>query len=152
MDLDGVDVLLGGQCWGDTDEKSKLRGCLGHAIDQCVDNAVAASHYRNAKCGINFYRRESEQAHEGEGWAMGPREIELAACGLPFARDPRGESDEIFHMLPAFSGPEDASEKIRWMLSHDREREKLAAAAREAILDRTFENNARRLLRMLEDL
>jgi spore maturation protein CgeB len=152
MDLDGVDVLLGGQCWGDTAEDSKLRGYLGHAIDQCVDNSVAASHYRHAKAGINFYRRESEEAHKGEGWAMGPREIEMAACGLPFVRDPRPESDEIFHMLPSFTGPGDASEKIRWLLSHEREREKMAAAAREAVADRTFENNAKRLLTMLEDL
>ena len=152
MDLDGVDVLLGGQCWGDTDEGSKLRGWLGHGIDQCVDNDVAASHYRNAKCGINFYRRESEEAHQGEGWAMGPREIEMAACQLSFVRDPRPESDEIFHMLPTFDGPEDASEKIRWMLSHEREREKMAAAAREAITDRTFSANAKKLLTLLDNL
>lgn len=152
MNLDGIDVLLGGQCWGDTAPDSKLRGWLGHEIDQCVDNDIAAEHYRNAKCGINFYRRESEEAHLGEGWAMGPREVEMAACGLPFARDPRGESDEIFRMLPSFTGPADAGEKIRWMLSHDREREKMGGAAREAIADRTFDNNARRLLKMLDDL
>ena len=83
---------------------------------------------------------------------MGPREVEMAACGLPFVRDPRPESDEVFPMLPSFDGPEDAGEKIRWMLSHEREREKLAIMAREAIADRTFTNSARRLLKLLEDL
>lgn len=152
MDLDGVDVLLGGQCWGDTDEGSKLRGWLGHGIDQCVDNDIAAQHYRNAKMGINFYRRESEEAHKGEGWAMGPREVEMAACGLPFLRDPRPESDEVFPMLPSFVSPEDASEQLRWWLNHDRERDKAASLAREAIQDRTFTNNAQRLLKMLDNL
>lgn len=152
MNLDGIDVLLGGQCWGDTAEDSKLRGWLGHPVYECVDNDVAASHYRHAKCGINFYRRESEESHKGEGWAMGPREVEMAACQLPFVRDPRPESDEIFPMLPSFDGPEDAGEKIRWMLSHEREREKLGVMARETIADRTFTNSARRLLKMLDKL
>jgi spore maturation protein CgeB len=152
MDLDGIDVLLGGQCWGDTAEDSKLRGYLGHSIDQCVDNHVAASHYRHAKMGINFYRRESEESHKGEGWACGPREIEMAACGLPFLRDPRPESDELFPMLPSFSSPEDASEQLRWWLAHGPEREKAASLAREAVADRTFENNARLLLKMIDGL
>ena len=55
-------------------------------------------------------------------------------------------------MLLSFSGPEDAADEIRWLLAHDREREKMAAAAREAIADRTFGNSARKLLKMLEDL
>ena len=41
-------------------------------------------------------------------------------------------------MLPIFDGPGDASEKMRWWLAHDREREESAVQAREAIADRTF--------------
>lgn len=157
MDLTGLDVLLGGG-WPGLPEDSPLRKCLldpeQHDISvenmRCLDNEDAADIYRSAKTGINFYRREGEQAWDGQGWAMGPREVEMAACGLWFARDPRGESDEMFPMLPSFADPAEASDAVRWAVSHDREREKAVTAARAAIADRTFTGNAKRLLRLLD--
>ena len=160
--LGGVDVLLGGG-WPGLRKDSPVRDWL---LDESmatgddlrdlfemtlVDNDQTAEFYRAAKTGINFYRRESEDAHAGEGWAIGPREVEMAATGLWFARDPRGESDELFPMMPAYSGPEEAAQLVRWALAHDSEREKAAAKAREAVADRTFEANARRLLRLLDN-
>lgn len=148
MDLDGLDVLLAG-AWMDLAEDSPLRKYVPHDTEECCDNERTAEVYRSARTGINFYRRESEDEHAGEGWACGPREIEMAAAQLLFLRDKRGEGDGLFPMLPTFDGPQDASEKLRWWLAHDAEREKAAAAARTAIADRTFENNARRLLDLL---
>lgn len=164
MNLDGLDVLLAG-AWPDLAEDSPLRklladgdrlnnpvtetGRAGSAV-QCTGNEETAAIYRSATAGINFYRRESEDAHKGEGWAIGPREVEMAAAQLFFLRDPRPESDELFPMLPSFATPEDAGEQLRWWLAHDREREKAAAAARAAVAGRTFEANARRLLQLLD--
>ena len=82
---------------------------------------------------------------------MGPREVEMAACGLWFARDPRPESDDLFPMLPAFTSPAEAGELIHWGLRHPAAREKAAAAAREAVAGRTFEANARKLLAMITE-
>jgi hypothetical protein len=76
--------------------------------------------------------------------------VELAAAGTFFLRDPRPEGDELFPMLPTFDGPADASEKLRWWLARDAQREKAAAGARAAIAGRTFEANARRLLQLLD--
>lgn len=152
MDYGGADFLLGGANWDeDLSKGSRLRPYLGHH-EGCVDNDQAAELYRNAKCGINVYRRESEDDHAGEGWAMGPREVEMAMCGLPFLRDPRPEGDEIFSMLPTFASPQEASEQLAYWLAHDSEREKAASLAMEAVRDRTFANNAKRLLRALETL
>ena len=148
MDLAGLDVRLAG-CWLDLPGDSPLRGWIDGDPEGCIDNDETAGLYRQAKCGVNFYRRESEQAHRGEGWAVGPREVEMAACGLWFARDPRPESDALFPMLPTFSSPAEAGELIRWALTHEAERDKAAAAARDAIADRTFENHARKLLAMI---
>lgn len=150
MNLDGLNAVVLGGNWQQLAETSPLRKYLGHELEQCVDNDETAELYRNAKAGINLYRRESEESHAGEGWALGPREVEMAACGLWFARDPRGEGDEVLHMLPAFSGPQEASELIRWHLAHDDVREKAATAAREALAGRTFKANARRLLNLLD--
>jgi hypothetical protein len=149
MNLDGLDLLLGGN-WAELDPDSPLRKYLAHSDTQCVDNAEAAEVYRHAKCGINFYRREWEEGMTpGPTWAMGPREVEMAACGLPFIRDPRGEGDEVLPMLPVFSSPAEASELVRWLAVHEELRAGMAAKARAAIADRTFENNARRLLELL---
>jgi spore maturation protein CgeB len=148
MDLGGLDVHLAGP-WLNLPEDSPLRDWTMTDDEGCVDNGQAAEIYRRSRCGINLYRREGEEAHAGQGWAMGPREVELAACGTWFTRDPRPESDELFPMLPAFSGPGDAGEQIRWALAHPDARDKAAARAREAVRDRTFDNNARRLLAIL---
>lgn len=152
MNLDGLDILLGG-CWP-LAKHSPLRQYMGHDIEECVPNGETAEVYRNAKCGINFYRREyddADDAAEAVPWAMGPREVEQAACGMFYLRDPRAEGDEVLDMLPTFSGPEDAGEQLRWWLAHDGERAEAALKAREAIADRTFTSNAKRLLELLED-
>jgi hypothetical protein len=150
MDFSGLDVLLAGT-WPDLAEDSLLRKHMpGGETVQCTDNEETAAIYRSSKAGINFYRRESEPGHAGEGWAVGPREVEMAATGLFFLRDSRAEGDGLFPSLPVFAGPEDASEQLRWWLAHDREREKAAAAARAAVADRTFENHAKRLLKLLD--
>ena len=83
---------------------------------------------------------------------MGPREIEMAATELFYLRDPRPEGNQVLPMLPTFDGPGDASEKLRWWLAHDAEREKMARQARAAVADRTFTSNARRLLQLLDHL
>lgn len=163
MNLDGLAVALAGG-WPDLPEDSPLHQYLvddeqtsgGSTIEsmRCVDNTDVAEMYRVSKCGINFYRRESN-THDGDtcdGTAIGPREAEMAACGLFFLRDPRPESDELFPMLPAFASPEDASEQLRWWLAHDTQRELAAAAARKAIAGRTFDAAARRLIQRIAQL
>lgn len=149
MDLSDADVTLGGN-WQLLTEESPLYPYVGHDLDECVDNAVGADVYRAAKLGINLYRREAERPELSAGWAMGPREVEMAACGLPFLRDPRGEGDEVLGMLPTFASPEEASEQLRWWLTHEDERAAVARKAREAVADRTFTNNAAGLLRLLD--
>jgi hypothetical protein len=151
MDLAGLNVRLGG-LWMDLPEDSPLRDWTSVTDESgdCVDNHEVAAIYRRARTGINVYRTESEDGHAGEGWACGPREIEQAACGLWFARDPRPESDELFPMLPAFTSPAEAAELIRWALAHPDERAGAALKARAAIADRTFTEHAKQLLRLLD--
>ena len=151
MDLAGLNVRLSG-LWMDLPEGSPLRDwtAITGEPDDCVDNHETAAIYRRARTGINVYRQESEDTHAGEGYACGPREIEQAACGLWFTRDPRPESDELFPMLPAFTGPEEASELIRWALAHPAQRDRAAGQAWAAVQDRTFTAHARKLLRLLD--
>lgn len=149
MDLEGVQVLLAGQ-WQQLTEASPLRRYLAHDPEECTDNEQTASIYRSARMGLNLYRREAERPDLAEGWAMGPREVEMAACGLAFLRDRRPEGDEVLPMLPTFDGPEDATDKLRWWLAHDEHRGIAADQARAAIADRTFHTNIKQLLRLLD--
>lgn len=149
MDLDGLDVLLAGN-WTRLAEDSPLRKYLAHAESECLDNTATVDVYRSARVGLNLYRREAENDAQTAGWAVGPREIEMAAAGLFFLRDPRPEGDELLPMLPTFTGPAEASEQLRWWLAHPEQRAAAAEKARAAVADRTFDTNVRRLLRLLE--
>lgn len=148
MDLTGVEVALAGN-WMRLAENSPLRPAVVHDIDECFDNADAVSLYRASRCGINFYRREADSDQAAAGWALGPREVEMAATGLFFLRDRRGEGDRVLPMLPTFTGPEDASDQLRWWLAHPDHREAVSLQAKAAIADRTFEIHAAKLLRLL---
>lgn len=162
MDFTGLNVTLGGNGW-DTipEEYEHLLDYLGHDKHTCVDNDETARVYRVSKTGINFYRREGEAAHKGEGWSMGPREVEMAACGLFFIRDPRGESDEVFggdkglglpDVLPTFKDAGEASELIKWWVAHDELRAKWAGLAYDRIQDRTFDAAARKACTWMEEV
>ncbi len=145
----GLNVRLSG-LWMDLPEDSPLRDWTAADADDCIDNDETAAIYRRSRTGINLYRTEAEDAHAGEGWACGPREIEMAASGLWFARDPRPESDELFGMLPSFTSPEEAGDLIRWALAHPGQRAAAAGKARAAVEGRTFTEHAKQLLRLLD--
>lgn len=147
MNLDGLDVLLAGN-WTHLPDGSPLQRYVATDSRDCLDNEQVVPIYRSAKVGLNLYRREGDE--EQRGWAMGPRELELAACGAFFLRDPRGEGDEVLDMLPTFSSAAEASALVREWLPREDERAALATKARAAIADRTFDHNAARLLRLLD--
>lgn len=149
--FDGLDVCLAGN-WQFTSEDSPLRKMLSHDLEECTDNYLTAQCYRASKTGLNMYRREKEDGGTSEGWALGPREVEMSACGLFFIREPRGEGDEVLWMLPTFETAEEATDLLRFYMKHEQERTDMAMKARHAIRPRTFDRNVARLLQLLEQL
>lgn len=148
VDWAGLDVKLAGN-WAGLAEDSPLRPLLVGDVDYCMDNADTADLYASAAMSANLYRREADRPELAAGWAMGPREVELAAMGVFFLRDPRGESDEVLSMLPAFAGTEDFGEQLRWWLARPADRAEAAGKARAAVAGRTFDAHAQMLLRLL---
>lgn len=148
--FEGIDVTLAGN-WQFAPESSPVHKLLSHDPKECVDNELTAMIYRSAKVGINMYRHEKDDVYH-DGVACGPREIEMAACGLFYLRDPRPEGDDLFPMLPTFTSPEDAAEQMRWWLAHDTEREEVAMKARAAVRPRTFTANVAKMLELLDEL
>lgn len=149
MDLDGLDVLLAGNWQQLTAGSPLLRFVAAGSTEDCLSNSTAVDVYRSTRVGINLYRREAED-NAARGWAVGPREIEMAAIGCFYLRDPRPEGNELLPMLPTFTSPEQASDQLRWWLAHPGMRETAALKAREAVADRTFDHNAATLLRLLD--
>lgn len=148
VDWSGIDAVFAGN-WGQVDDGSPLAGLVAHRKDFCMNNGDAADLYRSAKVTANLYRKETTEGGTSEGFAIGPREVELAACGSFFLREPRGEGDALFPMLPTFTTPTEFEDALRWWLDHPAERESAATQARAAIAHRTFDNTAKQLLRLI---
>lgn len=148
VDWDGIDVALAGH-WKNLDPDSPLRKFVSHDINQCLDNDQAIKFYVSAQASFNLYRVEAQRPELSAGWSMGPREVELAACGVPFLRQQRGEGDDVLPMLPTFDGPDDFAAQLRELLADDQRRRSMADEARAAVADRTFDNAAARLLSLL---
>ena len=64
MDLAGLNVRLAGP-WMDLPETRRCGTGPPTDPDDCVDNHDTAGIYRQARTGINLYRPESEDAHDG---------------------------------------------------------------------------------------
>jgi len=141
-------VRLGGN-WQMLSPESPLAPFLVHDRDQCMPNTVTADLYRSATIGANLYRKEHSENGDADGWAMGPREVELAACGAFFLREPRGEGDVLFPMLPTFTTPDEFTDLYHYYLAHPDERHSAAQAATAAIEDRTFKHTTAELLRLV---
>ena len=143
--FDGIDLALAGN-WQNV--PTVLADRVVHDIEDCIDNVQTAELYRGAKTSFNIYRTENngDISDGADGWSVGPREIELAASGTWFARQSRGESDELFPMLPTFNSPEELGELIRWALENPVERQVAAEQAKRVVADRTFPMNAHKLL------
>lgn len=148
VDWGDLDVVLAGN-WCELDDDSPLLRFVAHDLEECLDNTDAVDLYAATSTSANLYRVEAERPELSAGWAMGPREVELAACGTFCARQPRGEGDVVLPMLPTFTSPGELGEVIRWWARHPKQRAKVTAQAQAAIADRTFEANARQLLNLL---
>lgn len=148
IDWSGIDLALGGN-WQQLTEDSPLLPFMAHDLIACMDNAETTKAYQGTLASFNLYRTETHANDVSHGWAIGPREVELAACGTWFARQSRPEGDDLFPMLPIFSTPDELIDQLRWALAHPDERQAAAMAARAAIADRTFTNNARQLLQLV---
>jgi len=148
VDWTGIKARFAGN-WAGLPEGSPLEPFMMHDRGLCMDNPDAAKLYRSTSVGANLYRKEAEADDLVDGWAMGPREVEMAATGLFFLREPRGESDDVLWMLPTFDGPEDFGDLVRWWRDHPTQRQEAARKAREAVADRTFQQTTAGLLKLI---
>jgi hypothetical protein len=123
--------------------------------DTLVENAMTARIYRGSAIGVNLHRTERWNNNsdvlidEGEAYSMGPRAVELAACGTFQISDYREEIRDVFgDTVPIHKSPADLGTLIRKYLDDPVRRSELAVQQREAIKERTFANHMRRVLEL----
>jgi spore maturation protein CgeB len=148
VDWDGLNVRLAGN-WDSIAADHPLAKFVQHPLNECCPNDETIRLYQGALTSANLYRREANSTELGQGWAMGPREVELAACGTWFARDPRPESDDVLWMYPTFTDPDELGAQVRWAIDNPTQRSEATRLARAAVAERTFKNNASTLLGLL---
>lgn len=151
VDWTGLTVNIAGN-WRELDDDSPLLPFLVNPPMICMDNADTTVLYQSAGMSANLYRKEAHKPGLSQGWSMGPREVELAATGTFFLREPRGESDDVLGMLPSFTDSDEFGDLLRYYKARPDDREELARKARAAVADRTFKNNARQMMRRLAAL
>lgn len=149
VDFGNLNVKLAGN-WQELDATSPLNRYLIQHESGSFPNTETVRFYSSIKISANLYRKEGAENHI-EGYACGPREIELAATGTFFLRESRPESDDLFPMLPTYQNAEEFGELLEWWISHDRQRQDAARLAQLAIKPRTFSNNAVALLERLDN-
>lgn len=149
-DWDGIDFAIAGN-WADLEPDSPLRKFL--TIDDsrvcCENSDETVELYSSTEMSFNIYRVEAQHAALANGWAMGPREVELAACETFYLTQERGENRAVLPMIPTFTDPASLSEAVRYWLPRDKQRAQIAADAHGAIQDRTFTRHAAELLARL---
>lgn len=123
--------------WQNLTQDSPLRELVIHDIDDCIDNKDAVTLYQSSLISANIYRKQHTYSYIGN--ACGPREIEMAACGLFFLRESRNESDTLFPMLPTFTTAQELEDGIHYWLNHPEERSQKAEQAMQAVQHRTFD-------------
>ena len=144
-DFTGIDATFAGN-WSDLRDGSPLVPHMAHELGACCPNDETVELYRGTKASANIYRTSSQRPGLSDGWAMGPREVELAASGTFFLTEQRGENAAVLPMVPTFDGPGEFSEQLRWWLDRPEARDNVVMKAREAVADRTFTANAGQLL------
>jgi spore maturation protein CgeB len=136
VNWNGINAVFGGN-WGAVSESSPLSTYLLHDKDHCLDNKDTAKVYQSSLISANLYRKQASYSTEGN--SCGPREIEMAACGLFFLREPRPESDVLFPDLPLIETPQNLHDQILYWLEHDQERQQIVEQNKKSIEHRTFD-------------
>lgn len=136
-----------------------------------LPNAKVADRYRESSICLNFHRESGKRVimeirrpdyHYVERgpimvddcYSLNNRAMEIAACGaFQLCDSGREELHDVFgDSVATFDGPEDLGDKVRYYLSHEEIRERMARVALERVRGRTYVNNAKFIMSSLDRL
>lgn len=153
-DWSGVDLRLFGN-WMYLTAESSLQPYLK---GENLANAETAEKYRASKMALNIFRTvqwpddNPKFIEPSRAKSLSPRCYEAMACNSVLFTDWREELDDFPKDSYVLWG--DAKEleaKAKWFLSHDSERERIAAKGMDVVKPHTFDQRARELLNHLKE-
>jgi len=128
---------------------------LGDSSPDRIENAEAANYYCGAKICLNLHRtvmgvNANEMVHIdiGDAWSTNPRTFEIAACGgFQIADNARGELEvALSGTVPTFRTARELETLVRYFLSADEERQRIARLQAEQVRGCSFEERGRTIV------
>ncbi|MCX8042924.1 MAG: glycosyltransferase [Desulfobacterota bacterium] len=120
-----------------------------------INSEESVKIFNATKININLHSSAYYEGIDPEGDFINPRTFEIAACGAFQLVDERREIDAFFlrnKEIVTFSSLEDLREKAQYYLYHPEERQKIARAARQRIInEHTYEHRMRELCAFIFD-
>lgn len=162
------DVYFFGTLWPEREALfAELRQTQGYKLDGItpiketpyglVNNAELARHYSGTKIALNHHRTvkgelnaqgEIEHIGQGEAWSLGPRALEIAACGaFQLCDATRPELAEVFgESVATYRDGADLASQVQYFLQKPDERRALADLAHARVQPCSFEHRAREIV------
>lgn len=151
IDWTGIDLQLWGN-WmymGTSQLAKYLKGTN-------LDNVDTAQKYRECKIALNIFRTvqwptdDPKFIEPSSAKSLSPRCYEAMACGAMLLTDWREELETLpKDSYVLWGDARDLEEKMRYYLSHDEERERIAEKGYQAIQGETFDKRATQILKTL---
>ena len=123
-----------------------------------IPNEEMTLYYSGTKIAINHNRtvigidpeslKETRHINSDAAYSLGPRPYEIAACGcFQLSDNSRKEMGEIFgDSIAIYKDADELNEKIKYYLTHEKERQEMAAEAHARVQNCTFDNRVNNIL------
>lgn len=152
------EALLSGVDWTGIDFRDRTldyrRKALPDLMGDITPNEGAAAHYRSARISLNHHRtstlihaEDTAQITPGAAESLNPRAYEVPACGGFLISDARAELGEVFgDSVPVYHDSASLETLIRYFLTHEDERVRLATRQHQAIQPHSWAQRACQVL------
>jgi len=158
IDWSGIDYKIFGDMW---DMYPGGENIKDGTVLAYLDNAYEVpKYYSNAAISLNIFRKSRWPGErtgfidDDEAYSISPRCYEIMGCGGFLLTNSRPELFDLFEDgtdLVTFESADDMSEKIRYYLDHENEREKIARSGWYAVREHTYANRAAEITSFVRD-
>jgi spore maturation protein CgeB len=154
-----IDLRIFGGNWGDLEESELIKRF--YSLEFLDNSTDVVNYYGNSKIDLNIFRTARWPGENvlhidpESAYSISPRCYEIMACGGFLLTDSRPELFELFEVgkdLVVFDGAEDLQDKVKYYLSHERERRKIAMSGLMAVKDQTYDERAKQIIDFVSSL
>ena len=158
VDWTGIDLRVFGGSWDEYKDADVLKEYV--TLGNIDNRTTVPSYYTNSKINVNIFRTAKWPGDNvihidpGSAYSVSPRCYEIMGCGGFLLTDKRPELLELFkdgRDFVSFDSPESFEDKVRYYLTHEREREKIAINGLRAVAGHTYIDRAADVVEFVEN-